>query len=125
MRRRTPIVALGLFAGLALLAACGPTPAEQRAMDQNSCAGYGFTPGTDAFANCMMTTAQRRANAEQRRADQAAADRRQQAMISANLQALSIARNGDKRYPVCNAASKGATLDVPNSAWYGVNCREK
>jgi hypothetical protein len=101
-----------------ILASCGPTPAEQHALDLNTCQDYGFTPGTDAFANCMMLTAQHRV-------DQAAADRRQQDLISANTQALAISRNGDTRYPVCNAASRRARLDISNAAWYGESCREK
>lgn len=30
-------------------AACAPRPTAQQA-----CAGYGFKPGTDAFANCLQ-----------------------------------------------------------------------
>lgn len=36
------------------------SPAEQRAADQQTCAGYGYRPGTNAFADCMMMTAQQR-----------------------------------------------------------------
>lgn len=51
------------LAGIAttLLAAC-LTPAEQKAADSRECEGYGFAPGSDAFANCMMTIANRRAD---------------------------------------------------------------
>ncbi len=61
-------VAVGLLTG------CGPTPAEQHALDQQKCAGFGFAPGSDAFAHCMMTVNQQREaqNAADRRA---AADR--------------------------------------------------
>jgi hypothetical protein len=58
-----------------LLASC-TSPEEQRAMDQQQCIGYGFTPGTDGAANCMMGIAQqRRAEwaADQRQRDQNAA----------------------------------------------------
>ena len=34
------------------LASC-VTPEELRRQDEATCAGYGFHPGTDAFANCM------------------------------------------------------------------------
>ncbi|HET6185032.1 MAG TPA: hypothetical protein VFA03_15760 [Acetobacteraceae bacterium] len=44
---------------------------DQRLADQQACMNYGFRPGTDAFANCMMNTAQQRA------AQQAAAQRQQ------------------------------------------------
>lgn len=40
---------------LPLLAACQTmTPEERRAADQNTCAGYGFKPGTDAMAQCLL-----------------------------------------------------------------------
>ena len=61
--------------------------AAQHANDQNACYGYGFQPGTDGFARCMMgTAAQRQAQqaADQRMAAaQAAANQRQQAAIQA------------------------------------------
>jgi hypothetical protein len=41
------------------LTAC-VSPAEQKAADSKQCQGYGFSPGTDAFANCMMTISNRR-----------------------------------------------------------------
>ena len=70
-----------------LIAGCGPTAEEQRAMDQQKCAGFGFAPGTDALAHCMMGVSQQRdaeAAADQRAAAaQAAADRRNQAAIKA------------------------------------------
>ncbi|MFC6486861.1 hypothetical protein [Nitratireductor sp. GCM10026969] len=44
-----------LFAGLALLAGCATmTPEERRALDEAQCRDYGFTPGTDAFAECLQ-----------------------------------------------------------------------
>jgi hypothetical protein len=61
---------------LLVVTGCGPTPAEQaamdaaqRAQDQNRCAGFGFAPGSDGFAHCMMGVSSQR-DAE------AAADRR-------------------------------------------------
>ncbi len=40
----------------ALLVLCGGcvTAAEQRAMDEGRCRGYGFRAGSDAFANCLL-----------------------------------------------------------------------
>jgi hypothetical protein len=46
----------------ALVVAACVSPAEQKAADTKQCQGYGFTPGSDAFANCMMTIANRRAD---------------------------------------------------------------
>jgi hypothetical protein len=30
------------------------TAEEQRAADEGECRSYGFSPGTDAFANCLL-----------------------------------------------------------------------
>jgi hypothetical protein len=100
--RAVPIACLATAA--VLLCACGPTPeqqaaaaAAQRAEDQNKCNGYGFQPGTDAFAHCMMTTA------TQREAQQAA-DRRMAAVQQATT---------DRQ----NAAVKAAKDAADQDAW--------
>lgn len=56
-------------AGLALLAlaACTTTAEERRAIDRGTCAGYGFTDGSEAFANCMMTLDLERQSAQRER----------------------------------------------------------
>ncbi|MRT59004.1 hypothetical protein GJV11_23125 [Enterobacteriaceae bacterium RIT693] len=41
---------------VALLSGC-VSPAEQASMDRTQCSNFGFTPGTDAFAQCMQKTA--------------------------------------------------------------------
>lgn len=43
------------------LAACSTTD-NDRVADQNKCSSYGFEPGTDGFANCMMKRDNRRAD---------------------------------------------------------------
>jgi hypothetical protein len=60
---------VGLAVIAALLSGCGPTAAEQRAMDEQKCHSFGFQFGTDAFATCLM-------NITQHREAEAAADRR-------------------------------------------------
>ncbi|MFO1205864.1 MAG: hypothetical protein U1E63_09100 [Burkholderiales bacterium] len=50
-----------LTVGTIVLAGC-VSPAEQKAADTKQCQGYGFTPGSEAFANCMMTIANRRSD---------------------------------------------------------------
>lgn len=43
------------LAALALAAGCSTiTPEERRAMDEAECRDYGFSPGTDAFAECLQ-----------------------------------------------------------------------
>ncbi len=75
------------FCAVVLLAGCGPTPEEQRAMDQQKCYGFGYAPGSLPFANCMMTVTQQRdaQDAADRRAaaDRDAANQRAQAASQA------------------------------------------
>ncbi|WP_159585804.1 hypothetical protein [Chelativorans xinjiangense] len=43
------------FGALALLSGCATlTPEEQRAADEAKCRSYGFTSGTNAFAECLQ-----------------------------------------------------------------------
>lgn len=58
---------LASVACLLSLAGCGSleemnarAEAQQRANDQARCEGYGYQPGTDRFADCMMSTAHHR-----------------------------------------------------------------
>ncbi|PLP57526.1 hypothetical protein CYK37_20600 [Mesorhizobium loti] len=55
-----------LFALLPLAAAGCVSAEDQRAADQNKCASFGFEPGTDAFANCMMKQNAQRDEDDQR-----------------------------------------------------------
>lgn len=103
-----------MLVSLVLAAACGAARADPHDDDQKRCAGYGFKPGSDEFAKCMM-----KLDGERReKADKAGDD-------DARMKALSIKRNGDTRYKVCSAAMLDANLDTLNNAWYGPNCREK
>jgi metal-dependent amidase/aminoacylase/carboxypeptidase family protein len=103
-------------AGLLLLAACGPTAEEQRAMDQQTCAGYGFAPGSEAMANCMMKTSQQRQaqqSADQRAAaDRAAADQRARAQQDAIDQDNWDRKTGQGKY--ANPSSSSASTDMPD-----------
>lgn len=47
---------------------------EQQTMDQEKCASFGYRPGTDGFAGCMMQQNTQRANDEQRFLDRMHAD---------------------------------------------------
>ncbi len=79
-----------------LLTGCGPSPEQQHAMDQQKCSGFGFAPGSDAFAHCMMTVnqqreaqdaADRRAAADRNAADKRASDTAQAAKDKADRDA--------------------------------------
>lgn len=58
------------FAALLPLAVAGCVSAEdQRAADQEKCASYGYRPGTDGFANCMMSRDYQRDDDQRRTMD--------------------------------------------------------
>lgn len=90
------------------------TRADLQAGDQERCSSYGYAPGSDAFADCMMRRDEHRENQVQR--DQARWDRiRQQALD----------RSGDERYPICSAANMEAKLDTAGNFWYAEGCRAR
>lgn len=93
----------------------------QRANDQSKCASYGFQPGTDAFAHCMMSTAMQR-DAQQAAyqrtmaAQQAATDRQNAAIKAAKDAADKDAwdrRTGQGAY--ANASTSGPAYSPPQS----------
>ena len=104
-----------------LLAGC-VSPEEQKAMDQQTCAGYGFTPGTDAFAHCMMTTAQQRdaqAAANRRAADaRDAADKQAQAARDQADQDAWDKRTGQGKYS--SSSSSPSSTSAPDLG--SMNC---
>ncbi|WP_107351999.1 hypothetical protein [Methylobacterium sp. Leaf361] len=122
------IAKLGLAAACALgLAAC-VTPQERHALDQNQCYAFGFEPGTDGFAECMMGLHQQRAVAQSNsnlywQAQLAEQNRRREAQQDL-YKVMSLQRTGDARFPVCGASSDGG-MDRRTMTWYGPNCRAR
>ena len=57
------------FLLLSLAAAGCVSTEDKRAMDTEKCSSFGFQPGTDAFATCMMRQDSQRAADEQRSLD--------------------------------------------------------
>jgi hypothetical protein len=111
MRTRV-VTALGL---IVCVAACaGVTPEQQHAMDQQTCASYGFKPDSDRFADCMMQS-------NQRREDKQTAKQQQREYF----RSLSVRRNNDTKYPLCSAMSQDSSLDVSTGKWFGPDCREE
>jgi hypothetical protein len=52
---RYPVLTALALTVMPLLAACQTmTPEERRAADQRACVGYGFKPGTNAMAQCLL-----------------------------------------------------------------------
>ncbi len=127
---------LGVGAVL-LLAGCGPTAeqqaamdAAQRAADQQKCTGFGFAPGTDAFAHCMMgiasqrdaqAAADRRAAAARAAADQRAKDAIQAQKDAADRDAWDR-KTGQGKYS-SSSSPGGSTYPLPSAAAIpGMNC---
>lgn len=97
-------------------------------MDQNQCFGFGFEPGTDAFAECMMGLHQDRAAAEAAsgrywQAQRAEQNRRSEAQRDF-YKVMSLQRSGDTRFPVCGASSDGGR-EHRTMTWFGPNCRAR
>jgi hypothetical protein len=122
----TCIAALGT---IVLLAGCGPTAeqqaamdAAQRAKDQNKCGGFGFAPGSDAFAHCMMqiasqrdaeAAADRRAAAARDAADRRAKDAAKAAKDQADRDAWDR-KTGQGAYSSSSPSSSSSSFSFPN-----------
>ena len=92
----------------------GRTRADHRASDEQRCTSYGYVPGSDAFADCMMHRDEKREFKKDR--DQARLDRIRQKALD---------RSGDERYPICSAANMDAQLDTAGNFWYAEGCRAR
>jgi hypothetical protein len=126
--RLATVARLGMAAGCMLALSACVTPQERRAMDQRQCYEFGFEPGTDGFADCMMGLSQQRAQIEANRSLQLQAqlaeqNRRREAQQDL-YKIISLQRSGNKAYPVCGASSDGG-MDRRTMTWYGPNCRSQ
>lgn len=85
---------IAVLAVAALLAGCSTTtPAEKLALNQSTCASYGFKANTDAYSTCMM----------QMDLDQQQQDRDQRRRIGAALAGMGAAMATPTRSAVtCN-----------------------
>ncbi|SFU22285.1 hypothetical protein [Mesorhizobium sp. YR577] len=84
-----------LLIALVPLAVAGCVSSEdQRAMDQDKCASYGYRPGTNRFADCMMDQDQQRADDQRRTMEslerQDARDQARRDALNANARASVI-----------------------------------
>ncbi|MBS7704257.1 hypothetical protein [Chelatococcus asaccharovorans] len=128
-----PVVLTGLILGSLLLAGCVSTTSNPEALKERhrqQCSDFGFEPGTDGFATCMMEQWERAEDreAEDRRRtnDMIRENNRRAAQadaIKAQNKQMSFMRAGNTSFPICNAASPGAGLDVSSGKWYGNACR--
>ncbi|GLQ99392.1 hypothetical protein [Dyella mobilis] len=75
------LVAFVVLGTSMILAGCAvdtrPSP-QQTAADQTTCQGYGYQPGTNRFADCMMSLANRRSDSLEKQQRDAAQWRQQQ-----------------------------------------------
>ena len=95
--------------------------ARQREADRATCQSYGFAEGTDAFANCMMKTAQKRQEqqlaaqrqAEQDRKDAEQRDRDRQAAADRDAETQRNIKMGED---VENQAAQDAGFGMPSQS---------
>lgn len=115
-RVRGGVVALAMCVAAPMGGCADPAQVrtEQRADDQQRCSDYGYAPGTDAFADCMMHRSDRREAREQRDNDRLERLRQQ-----------ALDRSGDERFPLCSAANMDAHLDTVGNFWYAEGCRAR
>lgn len=127
-RRFAQFARFGLAAGCALALSACVTPQEQRAMDKGQCYDFGFEPGSEGFAECMMGLHQQRADIQASRSMQLQAQLAEQSyrrdMQQDRYKALSLQRSGDKTFPICGASSDGG-MDRRTMTWFGPNCRAR
>lgn len=87
-----------LLIALAPLAIAGCVSAEdQRAMDQDKCASYGYQQGTNRFADCMMERDQQRSDDRERMLDDLERQDQQASRRRANLNSSSSSSLIDDR----------------------------
>ncbi|SUX30652.1 hypothetical protein [Chromobacterium vaccinii] len=109
--------------GAAALTACA-SPEEIRAMDQRTCSGYGFHPGTDTYANCMMKQADKRDQDMRAREEEAQRRMAQPAGQPAVMPATTvivIPADSKPKLPDCRMQDPGVTLNM-DGKWEGPNC---
>ncbi|WP_139165746.1 hypothetical protein [Chromobacterium amazonense] len=108
--------------GCALALTACASPQELREMDQNACTGFGFQPGTDGFAKCMMRQSEKRV--QDNRASMEEMQRKlhppaQPAAPSTTV--IVIPADGKAKLPDCRLQDPGVTLNS-DGKWAGPNC---
>jgi len=101
--------------GAAALTACA-SPEEIHAMDQRTCSGYGFQPGTDNYANCMMKQADKRDQDMRARMTPPA-----QPAAAPATTVIVIPSESRPKLPDCRMQDPGVTLNS-DGKWEGPNC---
>ncbi|AXE31538.1 hypothetical protein DK842_17515 [Chromobacterium phragmitis] len=105
--------------GAPILAACA-SPEEIRAMDQRACSGYGFKPGTDTYANCMMKQADKR-DQDMRANMQNMSHPAAQQPVAPAATVIVIPAEIKPKLPDCRMQDPGVTLNS-DGKWEGPNC---
>ncbi|MGD1827165.1 Lipoprotein [Chromobacterium violaceum] len=116
---RTLPLLIAAAIGAPILTACA-SPEEIRAMDQQTCANYGFKPGTDTFANCMMKRSDKRAD-DMRANMQNMSHPAAQAPAAPATTVIVIPTDGKPKLPDCRMQDPGVTLNS-DGKWEGPNC---
>ncbi|AUH51067.1 hypothetical protein CXB49_09705 [Chromobacterium sp. ATCC 53434] len=103
------------------------SPEEIRAMDQGACTGYGFQPGTDNYANCMMKQADKRQQDMRDRMEEA--EKRMHPPVQPAAQPpavpaatiIVIPTDSKPKLPDCRMEDPGVTMNM-DGKWQGPNC---
>lgn len=103
------ITALGL---LAVPQASSARSGDNIDKSRNKCSSFGFEPGTDAFANCVMRLSMQQQLAQP-----------DHETLLRRYRDRSMARRGDDRYPVCTAGMMDNELDTSANKWVGPSCQ--
>lgn len=110
---RASLFPLLLATGVLVGCVTDDSNASDTANNRAQCSEFGFEPGTDAFANCMMKLKLRQD------------DKKPPSHFDLidKYKRLSINRQGDDRYPVCSAGNMQAELDIETGKWVGPDCQ--
>ncbi|MBM2886533.1 hypothetical protein [Chromobacterium amazonense] len=108
--------------GCALALTACVSPQELHAMDQNACASFGFQPGTDGFAKCMMKQSEKRSQENRARMEEAQKQLNAPAQPAApSTTVIVIPADGKAKLPDCRMQDPGVTLNS-DGKWVGPNC---
>ena len=89
--------------------------AQQQAADQAKCEGYGYQPGTDRFADCMMSTAHNRDMQQAMARQQDAMQKQQAANAQAQQRAADDAADAQHQADIQRMMNSGTGFTPPTT----------
>lgn len=95
-----------------MLATSCPGLADHLGQHKRQCFAFGFQPGTDGFANCLLQMTLKHGTTEPP----------DHSSLVEKYRDQSIRNRGDDRYPVCSASMMENELDITTGKWVGPQC---